>query len=148
MAFNSNYNSYYKRKDFDFTYKNIAFFNDELPQIILSEDEGKYYIRALIAGLGSDDFNLNFKENQLELEVSFSSPSGKYLLQERRVGTFRRVINFHNCIDTANIISNFNNGLLYIELAKNKEEEIAIESEELERNTDTKIIIEAENEKK
>ncbi len=146
MAFNSNYNTYSKIKDFDFASKHANFFNNELPQIILSEDEDKYYLRALIAGLGSEDFNLNFKENQLEIEVSFSSPSGKYLIQERHVGTFTRVINFHSCIDTTKILSNFANGLLYIELTKNKEEEISIESKEIDRDENRKI--EVENEKK
>ncbi len=148
MAFNSNYNSYYKIKDFDFVNKNMGFFTNELPQIILSEDSEKYYIRALIAGLGSDDFSLNFKENQLEIEAKFSSPSGKYLIQERNIGTFRRTITFHSCIDTTNIVSNFANGLLYIELSKNKEEEINIESEEIEANKDKNIEIEVEDEKK
>ncbi len=145
MAFQNRYNSYDKMKDFDFSQKNGDFFSSERLQVVVSEDEDNYYIRALIAGLGSEDFSLHFKDNQLEIEAQFSSPSGKYLVQERAIGKFVRQINFSSCIDKENIFSEFANGLLYIELPKIEDSEISIESHEIIQ--DEKLEIEENHEK-
>ncbi len=115
----------------DFNLKYFSGIIEGLPELMISENDNAYFVRAFMSGVSVEDFKLRFIDRLLELEVTYTSPSGRYLFQERAVGTFLRKVEFNSSIDGSEIQSELENGLLFIELPKSKVKEIEIVTDEL-----------------
>ncbi len=143
MAFQQRFHSPCSQiKEFDFKKKGTCHCSQNFsssqnfPLIILSETDKAFYIRSLIPGIEAENFKLTFKDHHLIIDVEFLNAPGKYLLQERIVGHFRRYIKLDTCVAHEKIHSQLQNGLLLIELPKEESEEIEISTQEIHNNVE------------
>lgn len=95
------------------------------PRINLSEDEGNYYIEALIPGIAADSLELNVMQRNLSLAGERKEPEDReytWHRQERGAGKFMRTIDLAANIDTTKVDAECKNGVLFITLPKMESE--------------------------
>lgn len=95
-------------------------------RVDIRELEDAYQIEAELPGLNQDQINLTIDEGMLTISADYQSKNkqednGRYYC-ERRSGHMERSFSLDN-IDIEHIHANYKNGILYVNLPKEKPEE-------------------------
>jgi len=97
------------------------------PKINVSETETAYGVEIAIAGFNKADVNLELKDNVLiinaEKKEENEESEKNYLRKEISSRSFYRAVKFPEKVDTDNIISDYKDGIININLGKFKEPE-------------------------
>lgn len=95
------------------------------PSVDLKEDDNKYEIDVSIPGLKKDDINLELEGNTLhingEKEQKDEDKDKTYHRVESAYGYFHRSFNLPDNAKVDNINAEFENGVLKVEIPKDKE---------------------------
>lgn len=93
-----------------------------LPKLNISETDNKYFIEAELPGVKQGDLELKLDNNILVIkgktEESKESKERNYFMRERYYGSFQRSLTLPNNINENDIIANFKDGILNIEITK------------------------------
>jgi len=96
-----------------------------LPKLNISETDNKYFIEAELPGVKQSDLELKLDNNILlikgKTEESKESKERNYFMRERYYGSFQRSLTLPNNINENDIIANFKDGILNIEITKKLE---------------------------
>lgn len=96
-----------------------------LPRLNISETDNKYFIEAELPGVKQSDLELKLDNNILVIkgktEESKESKERNYFTRERYYGSFQRSLTLPNNINENDIIANFKDGILNIEITKKLE---------------------------
>lgn len=96
-----------------------------LPKLNISETDNKYFIEAELPGVKQGDLELKLDNNILVIkgktEESKESKERNYFMRERYYGSFQRSLTLPNNINENDIIANFKDGILNIEITKKLE---------------------------
>jgi HSP20 family protein len=95
------------------------------PRINLSEDDGHYYVEALVPGIDPAALTLNVMQRNLSLAGERTEPEDReytWHRQERGAGKFMRTIDLAANIDTRRVAAECKNGVLFITLPKMESE--------------------------
>jgi len=93
----------------------------DYPRINLSEDDGNYYIEALVPGIDPNDIDLNLMQGTLTLtgerkEADYAGQT--WHRHERGSGKFMRTIELPDSVDSSKVGAEYKNGILLITLPK------------------------------
>lgn len=88
------------------------------PPLNLSEDEGAYYVRSEIPGLGMDAIELTLTDKSLVIRGERPTEQGKYYRQERPAGAFQRVVALNVPVDREKVRATLVDGVLTVILPK------------------------------
>ncbi len=94
--------------------------------IDIVEEDGRLVVTASLPGLTSDDIKVSVDGNVLTVRAGATSSSesdtstteGKFLVRERRSGSFTRSIRLPKSVDQNKIESHYQDGVLRVELPK------------------------------
>jgi len=105
----------------DFTNHSMNLLSSSMPIDVI--DQGKeYVVKANLPGIDKKDIDIQLTENVLTIKGSYSQNSEekgeRYLLQERRMGTFSRSIAFNEELVPDKIIAGMKDGILEISIPK------------------------------
>lgn len=105
----------------DFANHSMNLLSSSMPIDVI--DKGKeYVVKANLPGIDKKDIDIQLNENVLTIKGSYSQNNEeqgeRYLLQERRMGSFSRSIAFNEELVTDNIIAGFKDGILEITIPK------------------------------
>ena len=105
------------------------------PLINLNEDKEKYYIRAELPGVASEELDIQATGSGIsisgERKIASEANGVKYHRKERDAGKFSRVINLPGDIDLDKVEADLKNGILTVTVPKAekaKPKQIAIKS--------------------
>jgi HSP20 family protein len=101
---------------------------DWVPSIDVHEDTKGIYVKAEIPGMDEKNIDLNIDNNYLTIKGEKTEEwregnDKRSLVTERRFGSFQRTIRLPEGINTNKVKADFKNGVLTIDIPKNKEEE-------------------------
>lgn len=103
-------------------WSNVTEFN---PRINVSETELAYKVTAELPGLEEKDFDVTIEENLLrikgEKKAESESKDEHYHRYESSYGSFERMLRLPEAIDSEAAKASFKNGVLTLEIPKNKE---------------------------
>ena len=94
----------------------------------IRETDTAYVLEADLPGFKKEDINIDINGTTLVIsaqkktETEEKSEDGKYIRRERSTGSFKRSFDITD-VDTENISAEYKNGILTIELPKQKPEE-------------------------
>lgn len=92
------------------------------PKAEVIEDDKKFQINVMMAGLNKEDIKLDVKENELvvsgEQKKEEVKEEGHYHLREFRSGSFRRSFYLPEIVDMSKTDAEFKNGVLMIQIPK------------------------------
>ena len=92
------------------------------PLINLTEDKNKYFIRAELPGVKSDEVDIQVTANNLsisgERKIGAEEEGARYHRREREAGTFSRMIGLPGDIDPDKVDAKLENGILTVEVSK------------------------------
>src|SRR5579859_273251 len=77
-------------------------------------------IKADVPGLKADDLSVTLEGETLTIrgEIKAESDQQKFLLRERPIGRFERILTINTPIDSAKVEAHFENGVLTLTLPK------------------------------
>jgi HSP20 family protein len=88
------------------------------------DQEKEYVIKANLPGIDKKDVDIQLTDNVLTIKGSYSQnnedKNERYLLQERRMGTFSRSIAFNEELQPDNITAVFKDGILEVVIPKSE----------------------------
>ncbi len=101
---------------------------DWVPSIDVHEDTKGIYVKAEIPGMDEKHIDVNIDNNYLTIKGEKTEEwregnDKRSLVTERRFGSFQRTIRLPEGINTDKVKADFKNGVLTIDIPKNKEEE-------------------------
>ena len=89
------------------------------------ENNDAYLVKASLPGVNPDDINITYDNHVLTLSTEIQAEEEKkeerYLLRERRYGSFTRSITLPNQVDASKIEADYSNGVLTLTLPKAEE---------------------------
>lgn len=89
------------------------------------ESEDAYFVKASLPGVKPDDINITYDNHILTLSTEIQAEEEKkeerYLLRERRYGSFTRSITLPNQVDASKIEASYDDGVLTLTLPKAEE---------------------------
>lgn len=89
------------------------------------ENNDAYLVKASLPGVDPDDINITYDNHVLTLSTEIQAEEEKkeerYLLRERRYGSFTRSITLPNQVDASKIEADYSNGVLTLTLPKAEE---------------------------
>lgn len=91
------------------------------PRVNVSEDDGHYFIEALVPGVKAENLDLNVMQRNLTLAGEREEAEDRdytWHRHERGAGKFLRTIDLPSNIDTTKVDAEFKNGVLSITLPK------------------------------
>jgi len=92
------------------------------PAVNITEDKNKYYVRAELPGLKSDEIVLQVSGRNLSIsgERKFQSEgeNAKYHRREREEGRFSRIIGLPGDVNADSVEANMANGVLTVVISK------------------------------
>ena len=94
-----------------------------IPLDVSAEDD-TIAVKASLPGVKPEDVSVNIEDGVLTIKGSTESESqngngnGKYLMRERRYGSFHRSLRLPDTVDAENVKSVYKNGVLAIEVPK------------------------------
>jgi len=102
--------------------------SDYIPAVDVKEDEKNIYIKADIPGIDEKDLSVNIENSVLTIkgekcEEKREDKDKRVIIMERKCGTFQRSIKLTDNIDPESIKAKFKNGVLSIDIPKEKTEE-------------------------
>lgn len=105
----------------DFANHSMNLLSSSMPIDVI--DQGKeYVVKANLPGVDKKDIDIQLTENVLTIKGSYSQnneeKSERYLLQERRMGSFSRSIAFNEELVSDKIMASFKDGILEINIPK------------------------------
>ncbi|WP_378954325.1 Hsp20/alpha crystallin family protein [Pelosinus sp. sgz500959] len=105
----------------DFANHSMNLLSSSMPIDVI--DQGKeYVVKANLPGINKKDIDIQLTENVLTIKGSYSQNNEdkgeRYLLQERRMGTFSRSIAFNEKLVPDKIVAGFKDGILEINIPK------------------------------
>lgn len=93
-----------------------------VPLIDIEEDEKSIHLRAEIPGIDEKDLNVTLEDNVLtisgEKKEERKEENKRYVLAERRFGSFKRSIALPNEVKADSVNASFKNGVLTINFEK------------------------------
>ncbi len=108
----------------------------EFPAINLWANEEGQFIRAEMPGIKANDINIDVTADTLTISGNRSHDEAventRYHRQERRYGTFTRIVQLPFMVNTSSVEANLKNGVLDIKLQRaesDKPKKIAVKSE-------------------
>lgn len=88
----------------------------------VAENENSYIIHASIPGIDPDDVDVSISDNVLtirgELTGENTDENDRFVLRERRMGSFTRSVSFPMAVDAEHVEASCNNGVLTLRLPK------------------------------
>ena len=101
---------------------------DWMPSIDVHEDTKGIYVKAEIPGMDEKNIDVNIDNNYLTIKGEKTEEwregnDKRSLITERRFGSFQRTIRLPEGINADKVKADFKNGVLTIDIPKNKEEE-------------------------
>lgn len=103
----------------------LATRNEFVPSINVSETENSYKVLAELPGMEEQDFDVTIEDNILrikgEKKAEFENKDEHYHRYESSYGSFERVLRLPEAIDSDASKATFKNGVLTLEIPKNKE---------------------------
>jgi HSP20 family protein len=88
----------------------------------VEETDHEILVRAEIPGIKPDDLQLSIHGNELvisgEKKEDQERKESGYVYQERRYGSFRRVITLPTAVDEDNVKAEYKDGVLHIKMKK------------------------------
>jgi HSP20 family protein len=95
------------------------------PRVEVKETNQGYLVSAELPGMSGDDISVTLKDNCLviegEKENSYKDQKTGYYRSEFSYGSFYRTIPLQADVDDKNIMANYKNGILSIELIKRED---------------------------
>ena len=95
-----------------------------VPALEMTKNGNGYALTAELPGMEPDDVHITLTDNVLrisgEKKESRDEKEHDYFVSERRYGTFERVLQVPDDVDPESIKANFKNGVLKIELKRDK----------------------------
>ena len=89
------------------------------------ENNDAYLVKASLPGVNPDDINITYDNHVLTLNTEVQAEEEKkeerYLLRERRYGSFTRSITLPNQVDASKIEASYSDGVLTLTLPKAEE---------------------------
>ncbi len=89
------------------------------------ENNDAYIVKASLPGVNPDDINITYDNHVLTLSTEMQAEEEKkeerYLLRERRYGSFSRSITLPNMVDASKIEAQYEAGVLTLTLPKAEE---------------------------
>jgi len=101
--------------------------SEKPPAIDVHESDGSYVIKADLPGIKKDDIKVSLENGVLSISAQTSQENkeekdGKIIRQERHYGQFLRQLSVGSDVDPAAISAQFDEGVLRLELPKQREE--------------------------
>ncbi|MFO8083091.1 MAG: Hsp20/alpha crystallin family protein [Desulfobacterales bacterium] len=94
------------------------------PLTNLSEDTEKYYVRAELPGMNSEEIEISVTDSSISISGERVIPEEKdnvrYHRRERESGKFSRMISLPGSIDSVKVEATFSDGILSIVLPKSE----------------------------
>lgn len=94
------------------------------PAVNITEDKGKYYVRAELPGISPEDIDLQVEGRNLtiagERKIQSEGENVKYHRREREAGRFSRVISLPGDLDAEKVDAETVNGVLTVAIAKSE----------------------------
>jgi HSP20 family protein len=114
--------------DFFAVNKGSLYDSDYMPAIDVREDDSNIYIKADIPGIDEKNLSVNIENNILTIKGEKSEErreekDKKVLIMERKSGSFQRSIRLPEGIHSNGIKANFKNGVLSIDIPREKIDE-------------------------
>jgi len=112
-----------------FSIKPVTMFDtDWMPSIDVHEDAKGIYVKAEIPGMDEKNIDVNIENNFLTIkgektEEKREGDDKLHLVTERKFGSFQRTIRLPEGIKTDKIRADFKNGVLSIDIPRDKAEE-------------------------
>ena len=90
------------------------------PSVNLTEDKDRYYLRAELPGLKSEELDIHVTGRNLSLsgERKISAENAKYHRREREAGKFSRIIGLPGEIDSNKVEARLTDGVLTVIIPK------------------------------
>ena len=92
------------------------------PLINITEDDDKFYVRAELPGLKSDELDISVTGDSLtikgERKIPVEDEKSIYHRREREAGSFSRIINLPTQIDTGKVKARSADGVLTLTMSK------------------------------
>jgi HSP20 family protein len=106
-----------------FTLEPVDLFDSAwLPTVDVEEDEKSIHVRAEIPGIDEKDLNVTLEDNVLtisgEKKEERKEENKRYVLAERRFGSFKRSIALPAEVKSDSVKASFKNGVLTIDFEK------------------------------
>ncbi|MEW6526359.1 MAG: Hsp20/alpha crystallin family protein [Spirochaetota bacterium] len=106
-----------------FTLEPVDLFDSAwVPSIDVEEDEKSIHVRAEIPGIDEKDLNVTLEDNVLtisgEKKEERKEENKRYVLAERRFGSFKRSIALPAEVKADNVKASFKNGVLTVDFEK------------------------------
>ncbi|MDH3688796.1 MAG: Hsp20/alpha crystallin family protein [Gammaproteobacteria bacterium] len=107
-----------------------------VPAVDISEEEGRYIVKADLPGVRKDDIDVSINDDVLtinaesKMEQEDKDRSGRVIRQERRVGKYVRSMRLGTHVDQNKVQAKYEDGVLKLSLPKVEEakpKKIAIE---------------------
>ncbi|NPA53292.1 MAG: Hsp20/alpha crystallin family protein [Aquificae bacterium] len=97
--------------------------NIQKPPVDITEDSEKFYIAVDLPGVFPEDLEILASEQSIEIKgIKKSSLKGKFIVMERHYGVFQRKIYFKEFLNIEKSTAYLQNGVLFIEIPKAKNE--------------------------
>lgn len=112
-----------------FSLKPVSMFDsDWVPPVDVHQDSKGIYIKADVPGIDEKDLDVNIENNILTIkgekcEETSRGDDKTAIIMERTCGSFQRSIKLPDNIKTDNVKAEFKNGVLKIDIPKEKGEE-------------------------
>ena len=92
------------------------------PQLNVTEDAGKFYLRAELPGVKSDDLDIMATGKKISISgqrtIHSEKDNARYHRREREAGNFSRVLNMPSDINADGIEAKLENGILTVMVPK------------------------------
>lgn len=97
-------------------------FYDHNIALDIDESDTGYVIHATVPGIKPNDIDVRVQDNVMtitgETEAVQNEENKRVLMRERRYGKFSRSVRFADRIDAENIVAEYENGILRLEVPK------------------------------
>ncbi len=99
--------------------------SEKVPAVDVRENDGHYVLKVDLPGVKKDDINVSLENGILSIRAETQSEEkeekdGKLIRQERHYGQFLRQMTVGSDVDVKAIKARFDNGVLSLELPKQK----------------------------
>lgn len=115
----------------DFLHHGLNRFNDDAGfgnvPVNIKETDAAYEMHVVAPGLNKDDFRINVEKNSLTIsfdhkeESKESGEGGKWIRNEYKTRSFKRVFTMNEKIDSGNISARYADGMLVLTLPKKEQ---------------------------
>ncbi len=109
----------------DSLFKDMPYWDTNLPSVDVREEEDKYILEADLPGLNEKEIDVKTEKGLLTVssrkDEKKEEKKGEYLIRERRSSSFSRSFRLPEDVDKEKIEASYRNGVLTLELPKRAE---------------------------